>query len=399
VSALFGPLPRRTRLALYAALGLAAAAMLYPFLYMFSSALKADSEVFGALDLLPMQPEQITLNGQAFDLYFAPAVAGDLRLVRVGSAPSLGIFADPARPLEEVSVPLDQAQIAEGSAQIGGGSYPYYTVSLPDGRTARLALLRRERVGRFAPPEDMAAVRLLPERSVNRAWRLAPHWENFSAVLRLQNIGQALLNTLFVTALVTAGQLFTSATAGYVFARLRFAGRQALFTLYLATIMVPFVVIIIPLYQMMNGLGWLNTLSVLIVPWWFTAYGTFFMRQFFLSIPKELEDAAIVDGATRLGVLWRVCLPLARAPLGTLATFTFLYGWNSFLWPLLAISSANKQDQVLTLALNTLRGQVDQSPGQVMAAATLSMLPAMVVFILAQRYFVEGIQSSGLGGR
>jgi multiple sugar transport system permease protein len=135
----------------------------------------------------------------------------------------------------------------------------------------------------------------------------------------------------------------------------------------------------------------------LIVPWVFTAYGTFLLRQFFMGIPKDLEEAAMMDGASRWGVLFRICLPLARPAMATLATFGFLYAWNSFLWPLIIISSPGKK--VITQGLVDLQALYAVRVDLIMAGSTLAVLPTLIIFLLAQRYFIEGIATSGLAGR
>lgn len=352
-------------------------------------------------NLLPYAPITVESNGEQQPLYEQVIDGKPVQLIRIGAAQSTGSFIDPAAPDKEIEVPLGQTEIDSDKTplEIAGVKYPYYKVTLPDGQVRELVLLRKNKISQYAPPDKPDAVVNIADDKVKPAMKLDPQWHNYTEVLTLQNMGRALLNTALVTVLVTLGQLVTSAVGGYAFARLNFPGRSGLFVIYLGTIMVPFVVIIIPLYQLMNAMGWINRLVSLIIPWFFTAYGTFFMRQFFQSIPKDLEEAAIVDGASRLGVLWRIFVPLSLAPLGTLATFTFLYAWNSFLWPLISINSGNTKDQVITLALNILRGQASQGPGLVMAGATLSILPAMIVFLFAQRYFIEGISTTGLAGR
>ena len=149
-----------------------------------------------------------------------------------------------------------------------------------------------------------------------------------------------------------AAIVLASVLGGYAFARLRFPGRDNLFLVYLGTIMIPFVVLIIPLYRLMVLIGWVDNLASLVLPWVFTAYGTFLMRQFFITIPKELEEAALIDGASRLEILRRIFIPASVPALATQATFTFLYAWNSFLWPLIVINTANEKNHVLTLALS-----------------------------------------------
>ena len=168
--------------------------------------------------------------------------------------------------------------------------------------------------------------------------------------------------------------------------------------IYLGTLMIPFAVLIMPLYQLMVMIGWVDNLAALVMPWIFTAYGTFLMRQFFITIPKEIEEAALIDGASRFQILWRIFLPAATPALATLGTFTFLYAWNSFFWPLVVINTGNTQNHVLTLALNVLRGRASDSPNLILAGAAIAILPPLIVFILGQRFFVESVTSSGVKG-
>jgi len=220
---------------------------------------------------------------------------------------------------------------------------------------------------------------------------------NYIEVLRIVPLGTQLMNTIIVTALVVLGWLFTSVLAGYAFARLSFPGRDLVFSLYLATLMVPFAVLIVPMYRMMIWFGWVDTLTALIVPWIFTAYGTFLMRQFFMGIPKDLEEAALIDGAGRWNILFRIFVPLARPAMATLATFGFLYAWNSFLWPLIIISSPEKK--VITQGVVDLQALYAARVDLIMAGSTLAVLPTLIVFLFAQRYFIEGVATSGLAGR
>jgi len=396
----FGKIPRATQLMILVLLVIMLLIILYPFLYMVGTSLKINSEIYGNRSLLPYAPATTTINGKEESLYEQVIDGQTVQLIRIGAAQSTGTFADPANPASTVDVPLGQAEIdpSQPALIINGESFKIYKVQV-DGTTRNFALLRRNKISQYAPPGKPDQVVLIADDKVKSVMVFAPQWQNYTQVLTLQNMGRALINTSLVTFLVTAGTLLTSALGGYAFARMNFPARGGLFLIYLGTLMVPFVVIIIPLYQLMNAIGWINHLSSLIYPWVFSAYGTFFMRQFFQSIPKDLEEAAIVDGATRLGVLWRIFVPLSLAPLGTLATFTFLYAWNSFLWPLISVNSGNTKDQVLSLALNVLRGQSAQGPGLVMAGATLSIVPAMIIFIFAQRYFIEGVSTTGLAGR
>lgn len=226
----------------------------------------------------------------------------------------------------------------------------------------------------------------------------APKWSNYAEVLEVVPIGTQLLNSAIVTLGVTIGWLLTSTLAGYAFARLEFPGRDLLFSAFLGTLMVPFVVLIVPMYRIMVELSWVDKLVALIVPWVFTAYGTFLLRQAFMNIPKELEEAAQIDGASRWGTLFSVALPLVGPALATLATLAFLYSWNSFTWPLIVISSPGTK--VVTQGLMDLQAlYAGTRLNLVLAGSTLAVAPTLLAYLLAQRYFIEGVATTGLAGR
>ncbi len=218
--------------------------------------------------------------------------------------------------------------------------------------------------------------------------------DNYATVLGTVNMGHYMVNTAVVTLCVTVGQIVTSLLGGYAFARLNFPGRDILFRAYLGTMMIPFTVIIIPMYKLMQLFHWVDKLQALILPWLFTAYGTFLMRQFFKAVPRELEEAALIDGASRFTILWRIFIPLSGPAVATQFTISFLYAWNSFVWPLIVMQS--KANYVVTLGLADIQGGYHAQPPLVLAGALLSILPTVVVFLLAQRYFVEGIAATGL---
>jgi multiple sugar transport system permease protein len=225
-----------------------------------------------------------------------------------------------------------------------------------------------------------------------------PKWGNYAEVLEVVPIGTQLLNSAIVTLGVTIGWLFTSTLAGYAFARLEFPGRDLLFSAFLGTLMVPFVVLIVPMYRIMVELTWVDKLVALIVPWVFTAYGTFLLRQAFMNIPKELEEAAQIDGASRWGTLFSVALPLVGPALATLATLAFLYSWNSFTWPLIVISSPGTK--VVTQGLMDLQAlYAGTRLNLVLAGSTLAVAPTLLAYLFAQRYFLEGVATTGLAGR
>jgi multiple sugar transport system permease protein len=222
-------------------------------------------------------------------------------------------------------------------------------------------------------------------------------WRNYTRIFEVLPFGRFFLNSLFVAGAVTLLQLVTSSLAAYAFARLRFPGRDTLFLGYLGTLMIPGQVVIIPNFILLRYLGWIDTYQALILPAAFSAFGTFLLRQYFLTIPRELEDAAVVDGASHLQIYARVILPLSGPALSALAIFTFLFNWNSFLYPLVVTSSTSMS--TLTVGLNTLQGQYNTAWTLLMAGSVIALLPVLIVFVLAQRYFIKGITMTGLGGR
>jgi len=221
-------------------------------------------------------------------------------------------------------------------------------------------------------------------------------WQNYQEVLQLSPFPRWFLNTLIVTVLVVIANLLTCSLAGYAFARLRFFGRDAVFLLVLATLMIPFQVIMIPTFLIVRKLGLIDTLWALVVPNLTGAFGVFLLRQFFKTLPIELEEAARIDGASRLGILFKIVLPLSGPVLATLAVVTFMWTWNDFLWPLVTIYS--ERNMTLQLGLLTFQGAHKTNTNLLMAANVMSMLPVLGLFFLAQRYFIRGIATTGLKG-
>jgi multiple sugar transport system permease protein len=205
------------------------------------------------------------------------------------------------------------------------------------------------------------------------------------------------LNSLQVALLSLAGTLLACSLAAYAFARMRFPGREPIFALLLTTMMIPAQVLLLPLFILYKNIGWLDTLYPLWVPSFFgSAFGTFLLRQFFLSLPTELTDAAKIDGCSHFGIYWRIILPLSGPGLATLGIFTFMGSWNSFLVPLIVI---NKIDlRTVPLGLAALQGSNEIRLNAVMAASTLSILPILIVFFFAQKYFVQGVVLTGIKG-
>ena len=205
------------------------------------------------------------------------------------------------------------------------------------------------------------------------------------------------LNSLKITTLVVVGRLFVCSLGAYGFARLEFPGRDAAFALLLASLMVPEIVQIIPLYVAYAQIGWIDTHWPLIIPPIVAnTFGTFLLRQFFMSIPKDLEEAALIDGANHFDIYWRIMLPLAKPALATLAIFTFMGSWNDFLHPLIFLNST--QNFTLTVGLAFFQGQAGTDYTRLMAGVVVSVLPILIVYALAQQHFTRGVVLSGVKG-
>lgn len=225
-----------------------------------------------------------------------------------------------------------------------------------------------------------------------------PQWSNYTTVFQLMPFGRMFANTLLYAGCITAGQVFFCSLAGYAFARLPFTGRDVLFVAYLATLMVPLTVTVVPQFLLMRVFGWTDTPWALIVPGLFgSAFGTYMMRQFFRTLPAELEEAAILDGCSPWQIYRRILLPHAKPAVMVLAVLTWVNVWNDFLWPLVMIQ--RKDISTVTLGLVWMQGQYVSKWPVLMAASMLVILPMLVVYAIAQKAFVRGIAMSGFGGR
>ena len=224
-----------------------------------------------------------------------------------------------------------------------------------------------------------------------------PRWSNYTEVFTLMPFWRMFFNTVLYAGCITAGQVFFCSLAGYAFARLQFRGRDTLFVLYLGTLMVPLTVTVIPQFIIMRVLGWTDTPWAMIVPGLFGgAFGTYLMRQFFSTLPTDLEEAAILDGCTPWQIYWRILLPHARPAVMVLAVLTWVNVWNDFLWPLLMIQRNSLA--TLTLGLVRMRGEYVARWPLIMAMSMLIMLPLVIIYAMAQRSFVRGIAVTGLNG-
>jgi multiple sugar transport system permease protein len=227
--------------------------------------------------------------------------------------------------------------------------------------------------------------RLIPDNP-----SLAPYLELFDRV----PFGQVIVNSLLIAVVSTVLQLVTSAMAAYVFSRMPFPGRGAIFVLYLATMMIPFQVLIVPLFAEMKALGLINTYLGAILPTIASAFGVFLLRQAMNTVPRDLDQAATLDGAGHFRVFFQIVLPLVRPALATLAVFAFLNTWNSFLWPLIILRDPLMQ--TLPVALSSLQGQYSTEWDVLMAGSVISIIPMFALYVFAQKYIVQGVAGTGL---
>jgi multiple sugar transport system permease protein len=241
-------------------------------------------------------------------------------------------------------------------------------------------------------------------KTMGEVFRFPPQWlpgrlrfENYVAVWKYLPMGRFVLNTGIITGLSTVGYLFSCSLSAFAFSRLRFRGRDFLFTLLLATMMLPSQVTLIPQFVAFQKLGWINTFLPLVVPSFFgSAFYIFLLRQFFMTLPRELDESALIDGASTFQIFWHIILPLGKPALATVAVFSFIRNWNDFFRPLIYLTSPDKM--TLAVGLQLLHGRFYSEYNTLMAASTIAILPVFVVFFLAQKTFVQGIALTGLKG-
>ena len=234
--------------------------------------------------------------------------------------------------------------------------------------------------------------------TVNVQWVPEPiDWLNYVQIWKVVPFFLFFVNSVFVAVCVTVGHVFSSACAAYAFARLNFPGRDRLFFAYIATMMIPGTVTIIPVFILMRLFGWIDTYEALIIPGIFLAFGTFLLRQFFMTIPRDLEDAAKIDGASAFRIFWSIILPISKPALAALTLATFMGNWNSFMWPLLVVDSVEKKTLPIGLTyFQELYQYASPDWPLLMAASVVTMLPLVLLFIFNQRFFLQGIRLSGV---
>jgi len=253
-----------------------------------------------------------------------------------------------------------------------------FTMLVPFLWMVSTSLMTEQEIYQYPPP-------ILPER---------PIWHNYRNALTALPFGRFFFNTAVMSFGVALGQVALCSLAAYAFARLSFRGQHTLFIIYLGSMMIPTIVTVIPRFLVVQALEGMNTYWALIVPSINSAWGTFLMRQFFLTIPRSFDEAAKLDGASNLTILLRIIMPLSKPALATLGLFSFMWTWQSFLWPLIVTDRMNMRP--VEVGISMFRGLYSQNWPYQMAAAVTVMLPILVIFLLAQRYFIRGIALSGL---
>ncbi|WP_026487320.1 carbohydrate ABC transporter permease [Caldanaerobius polysaccharolyticus] len=226
---------------------------------------------------------------------------------------------------------------------------------------------------------------------------IIPHqfkWNNYSEVVKLLPFGKFYLNTALMIMFRIVGSVFFSAMAAYAFARIKFPGRDYLFMIVLIQMMVPSQIFIVPQYLLVSKLGLLNTVTALVIPGIVSAFGTFLLRQFFMGLPNELEEAAILDGCNRWQIFWSVMLPLTKSGLIAVGIFTALFAWRDLMWPLVVNMSVDKMP--LSAGLASLQGQYSTNFPQLMAGSMIAIWPMLLIFVIFQKQFISGISTTGL---
>lgn len=246
----------------------------------------------------------------------------------------------------------------------------------------------------------MVAVSLMPAGEANAfpppLWPSDVTWEHYSALFDRLNMGRYLFNSFFLATTVTLISLLFNSMAGYAFAKLRFAGRDRLFRLLLGALIIPAQVAMLPLFLLLKYLGFINTYAGVFIPALATIFGIFLIRQYALSVPDSLLEAARLDGASEFRIYWSVVLPLLTPILVTLAVLTFMTTWNDFLWPLIVLTDQDMY--TLPVALGVLSREYVQDNELMMAGAVMTVLPVLIVFLALQRYYIQGIMAGSLKG-
>ncbi len=300
-----------------------------------------------------------------------------------------------------VWVPRQQAKVMIAGKEVGLATATF------EGRPVTVAVMQEKETGtnilRVTEPRDLAGREFeVPRSAMKKIKRVGPVWKNYPDALAFlppeTKSGLVYVsNTLIICLLTIIGTILSSSMVAFGFARLRWPGRDALFVVLLATMMLPGAVTMMPVFLIFRAIGWIDTLKPLWVPAFFgSAFNVFLLRQFFLTIPNDLEDAAKIDGCSYMCIYWRIMLPLIKPALAALTIMTFMGSWNNFMGPLIYLSSPDRMPMAYALQLfQTAHGG---EPGLLMAASTMMMLPVLVIFFMTQRYFIQGVTLTGIKG-
>jgi multiple sugar transport system permease protein len=289
-------------------------------------------------------------------------------------------------------IPVEQIKV-----DVDGQSAFLYDIEA-GGRMRRLALVAKEgAVGTFVNPQDPQEQYQLPVASGTRATRIQFHWENFKQAVTKVPFGRYLVNTLIIVTFGTIGTMISCILVAYGFARFRGRGMNILFLILLSTVMLPPQVTLIPTFVLFKKIGWYDTFLPLIIPAFFAnAWDVFLLRQFFMTLPTELDDAARIDGAGPFGILWHVIIPQSYPVIATVTIFSILYAWNDFYAPLIYLQS---QDHwTIALGLQSFNAVYSKQGHLLMAASTLMLIPPVLLFFFAQKLFIQGVVVSGIKG-
>ena len=379
----------------------------FPFLWVVGAAFKPTDEITSKpLQLFP-NPARWRFSSwfKEGDVVDWPAFCQELATQGQAPEPSPGARIWPLLPAADRALveqcaagqPLSDAQKAQLREGLNGvlkstdlyEETAFAEAAVPD--EAQDLMVRAERAGGLPERSRARLNRLLIQAAYPQLVRVAiGPFDNFRKALSMVPFARFFLNSLFVAVVVTLGQVATSACAAYAFARLKFPGRDRVFLGYLGTMMVPWTVVMIPTFVMLKAFGWIDTFWALTLPAMFSAYGTFMLRQFFLGIPQEDQEAAKIDGCGYFGIFWHVILPLSKPALATLGLFTFLGSWNNLIGPLVFIISEDKM--TLPLGLTSFQGLRNTDWGPLMAGSLMMLVPMLVLFAVGQRFFTRGIR-------
>jgi multiple sugar transport system permease protein len=362
----------------YIFLSLGGLFMLIPFLWMVSTSLKAPGDVFTYPPKWIPDYHYIVSNGEKIEVN---VISKQYRL-RILEG----------RNQNEIRTLYESDVYARDYAWWSPWKKIYFIKD--DDRKVQVEILASLQKVKIKKGPRQGEILSVDGKEVKRGIRLV--WENYVRTWRAIPFGRFYLNSILVAICVTVGQVFTSSLAAYAFSRLSFSGRDKLFFSYIATMMIPYSVTMIPVFILMKLMGWRDTYQALIIPAMFSAYGTFMLRQFFMTLPSDLEDAAKIDGCSFFGIYRRIIVPLSKPALATLTTFTFMGNWTSFMWPLIIIDSPEKK--TLPIGLAYFQNLYTTDWTLLMAGSVMALLPIIIVFVFNQRFFIEGIRLGAIKG-